>query len=77
MRKTTLRLDEHFFVIHPDLAALFKEIEDKKAELKKPNANRRRLEREIESTQYELDRRLAILENWQKSVNRSRPTDQA
>lgn len=67
MRKSTLSLDEHFFVIHPDLGILLKEVEAKKAELKKLDARRNRLESEIAASQYELEQRLAILESWKKN----------
>lgn len=70
MRKTPHQLDEQFFVIHPELAALKNEIAAKQKQLQNLDAMKDRLESEMEAAQYELDQRIAVLVNWQRMGER-------
>ena len=70
MRETPHQLDEQFFVIHPELAALKNEIAAKQKKLQDLEAIKDRLESEMEAAQYELDKRIAVLVNWQRMGER-------
>ena len=65
MRNHTLHIDENFLKVHPDLAALFKEISAKENAINKLNARKKLLKEELKSAKNELNKRLVALEAWQ------------
>lgn len=57
--------DENFQKVHPDLAALFREVEQIERALLQLKAKKKSLKEELKSTNNELAKRLNALENWQ------------
>ncbi len=65
MRETAHKLDKNFLEVHPDIAALFKEVKEKEQAIKRLKAKRARIKEDLKATKKELEKRLAVLENWQ------------
>ncbi|HFA48263.1 MAG TPA: hypothetical protein ENJ95_04505 [Bacteroidetes bacterium] len=62
-----IQLDENFLRVHPDLAALYREVQNKKTALKNLKIRKAILKKQLKSTQRELEQRLASLEKFQMS----------
>ena len=61
------KIESEVATLTANLDDLKTQLKAKKAELKKLDARRNRLESEIAASQYELEQRLAILESWKKN----------
>ncbi|HHM21717.1 MAG TPA: hypothetical protein ENJ20_06805 [Bacteroidetes bacterium] len=57
--------NENFLKVHPDLAALFREIEEIEASLEQLKKRKKALKKDLKSARTELDKRLASLKAWQ------------
>jgi chromosome segregation ATPase len=64
--------DENFHKVHPDLAALFREVEQIERALLQLKAKKKSLKDELKSTNNELAKRLNALENWQMKGEEAR-----
>lgn len=67
LRNNMIQLDENFLRVHPDLAALYREVQNKKTALKNLKIRKAILKKQLKSTQRELEQRLASLEKFQMS----------
>ena len=72
MRNNTLQIDENFLKVHPDLAALFKEVQAKEQALEKLKAKKKVIKEELKTIKSELDKRLTVIEAWQGRMNGSK-----
>ena len=59
-----MHIDENFLKVHPDLATLFREVQEKESALKKLKAKKRSLKDEIKAAKSELSKRMNALEAW-------------
>ena len=66
MRNHILHIDENLLKVHPDLAALFKEVKEKENALDKLKAKQRSVKEELKATKNELRKRLNVLEAWHR-----------
>ena len=57
--------DENFLKVHPDLAALFSEIEEKEKTIRKLKLKKKLLKEEVKTAKNELEKRLKSLETWE------------
>ncbi len=57
-------MDENFLKVHPDIAALFREVKEKELAIETLKAKRAFLKADLKATKRELKKRLAVLENW-------------
>ena len=64
MRNNRLQIDENFLRVHPDLASLFREVQEKESELEILKAKRKSLKEEIKAAKSELNKRMNALEAW-------------
>ncbi len=64
LNNPTHKLDENFLKVHPDIAALFREVKEKELAVKKHKAKKIFLKEELKATKKELKKRLAVLESW-------------
>ena len=65
MRNNHLQIDENFLKVHPDLASLFSEVQEKENALRKLKAKKKALKDEIKAAKSELSKRMNALEAWQ------------
>ncbi len=64
--------DENFQKVHPDLAALAREIEQLEKALLQLKVKKKSLKEELKSTRNELAKRLNAIESWQLKGDTSR-----
>ena len=64
MGKKTFNLDKNFLEVHPDIAALLKEVKEKEQAIKSLKKKRLALKEDLKAARKELEKRLAVIENW-------------
>ena len=57
--------DKNFLKVHPDLAALYLEIEEKEKSIQQLNKKKKALKEQVKAAKSELEKRLKVLEAWQ------------
>lgn len=73
MRNRILHIDENFLKVHPDIAALFKEVKEKEQALAKVKAKKKAIKEDLKAAKSELDKRLTVLEAWQLKSEKAPP----
>lgn len=68
-----MHIDENFLKVHPDLATLFREVQEKESALKQLKAKKRSLKDEIKAAKSELSKRMNALEAWKMKGQSSTP----
>ena len=61
--------DKNFLKVHPDLAALYSEIEAKEKSIQQLNEKRKALKEQVKAAKSELEKRLKVLEAWKMKGN--------
>lgn len=70
LRENTLQFDENFKKVHPDLAALVQEVQEKENALSKLKAKKRAIKDELKAVKKELEKRLIVIDAWK---NKGKP----
>ncbi len=66
--------DENFLKVHPDLAALYREVRDKENALHRLKTQKKILKEQLRTTKNELSKRLTVLEAWQSRSEKAGKT---